>query len=946
VSSSNTSKHTILNFRSKYFWLMSLFVIYSILGVFIVPKIVESQLQDNLKTLANWDTRIENIRFNPYLLSLELTGTEISESDNKAVISFDRLFINFSLLQSLSGTISFDEISLDQPIINLDVDESGATNFQNAFTSNAPEEPPIENETTEEDSDIIALFFDLIAINAGKVNLSDDSQGENFSLTLEPLSLALEGFSTRNNEGGGYDLSIALGNNQEINWHGQFGIAPFQSKGHLALKNIRSSSFWHYAKAASPYWLNQANISLSGDYDTNISGDITKLIIENSELLIEDAVFSETSKSEEAFLAFKNLKIAPISFDLSELSLNLGHIELTDSQIFIERAADSSLNILRPLASKEIDRQDQESSKESAESTNINKESDTSVFHWQITDISMTDGTVKWSDLTLAAPTELSLNDIDIKLDTLSDDLSQGFPYMLSFAFKGDTLKKQTLSGSLSPQPFKLKGNAELTNFELASLQSYISEFANITINNGRFSLQSQYDLALNEQLTGTINSTTIIDDLAINDSVLSKPFSGFKQLVVGPVRVTLPAQKETPPKIEIEAIVLDQPFGDVFIDKDGLVNLSQIAKKIDENNESESSVEAKNDLDKPELTSATEETAAIDLLLTLFEIKQGKFTYTDSSMKPAVVTQVSELSGTIEDISSDLEAKSKVSFSGKVDSQGKLEVKGTLNPLSKTPNTDIKIKVNNVDLSMASPYSAKYAGYQIDKGKLDLDLNYLIEGKKLKASNKILLNQFEFGKSFDSPDATSLPLPLALGILKDRKGKIDIDLPIAGDLDDPSFKISSVIFNTFVNLITKAVTSPFSMLGGLIEGGDDISEVQFSANASDLSPEQIARIVALADALNQRPKLTLEIRGIADANIDQIDNAVKSEAELIQLAKNRANQMSILIIEEGRIDASRVFILEPEIIALKNADPVEKPNDEALIEVTTISSKFTLGVR
>jgi hypothetical protein len=314
--------------------------------------------------------------------------------------------------------------------------------------------------------------------------------------------------------------------------------------------------------------------------------------------------------------------------------------------------------------------------------------------------------------------------------------------------------------------------------------------------------------------------------------------------------------------------------------------------------------------------------------------------------MKPAVVTQVSDLSGTIEGISSNLETKSKVSFTGKVDSQGKLDFKGTLNPLSKTPNTDIKIKVNNINMSMASPYSAKYAGYQIDKGKLDLDLNYLIEGNKLKASNRILLNQFEFGKSVDSPDATSLPLPLALGILKDRKGKIDIDMPIVGDLDDPSFKITSVIFTTFVNLITKTVTSPFSMLGGLIEGGDDISEVPFPTNTSELSPEQITRIIALADVLKQRPNLTLEIRGVADTNIDKINNAVKSEAELIQLAKNRANQMSILIIEEGRIDASRVFILEPEIIALKNADQVEKPNDEALIEVTTISSKFTLGVR
>tara|TARA_R110001592_G_scaffold178141_1_gene418799 strand:+ start:12428 stop:15211 length:2784 start_codon:yes stop_codon:yes gene_type:complete len=927
---------------------MSLFVIYSIFGVFVIPKIVESQLQNNLKTLANWNTHVEHIRFNPFALSLELEGAQITENNDKPVISFDRLFINFSLLQSLGGAIAFDEISLDDPVINLDVDETGTTNFQKAFSSNEAEDTTTEEGIIEEDTGIVNLFFDLIAINAGKVNLSDDSQGENFSLTLEPLSLALKDFSTSHNEGGDYELSIALSNNQEIKWHGQFGIAPFQSKGHLALKNIHSSSFWHYAKTASPYWLNRANISLSGDYDTSISGEITKLIIENSELVIEDAVLSETSESE-AFLAFKNLKLAPIAFGLNELSLDLGYIELTEPQIFIERAADASLNILRPLSSDTKNAETPELSQEETKSKDmegkdIESQTEAAAFHWHIADIIITDGLIKWHDLALSSPTELNLEDIDITIGSLSDDLSQAFPYTLSFAFqnedlKSDTnnteaheLKKQTLSGSLSPQPFVLNGDADISNFHLASLQGYISESANIAINKGQFSLTSNYALSLNDQLSGSITSTAIIDKLEMTDTVLNKTLSGFKQLVLGPVSVSLPSQKDTAANVEIEAIILDQPFGELFIDEEGRVNLSHIVKKMAED-------KALDDPQETEVTQIEPEPASPELLLKLFEIKQGKFTYTDSSMKPAVVTQLSDLSGTIEGISSKLEAKSNVSFTGKVDSQGVLDVKGTLNPLSKTPNTDIKIKVNNVNLSMASPYSAKYAGYQIDKGKLDLDLNYLIDGNKLKANNQILLNQFEFGKSVDSPDATSLPLPLALGILKDRKGKIDIDLPISGDLDDPSFKISSVILNTFINLISKAVTSPFSILGSLIEGGDAISEVQFIANSSELKPEQSEQILALAKALQQRPKLTLEIRGIADANIDQIDSSVKSEPELIQLAKERATQMSNFIIEVGKVDAARVFVLEPEIITLKPEKAVPE-------KATTISSKFTLGVR
>lgn len=861
------------------------------------------------------------------------------------MLSFERLFINFSLLQTFGGAISFDEIALSQAIINLDLDESGTTNFQKAFSSNKPAETPAEeSKAAEEDSGMIALFFEKIAINAGKVNVSDNSQGENFTLTIEPISLALADFSTQNNEGGGYDLAIAFGNDQEINWKGQIGIAPFQSKGHLALKNIHSSTFWHYAKAASPYWLNQANISISGDYDTSISNGATSLSIDNSELLIEDAILSETSESE-AFLRFKNLKLAPISFDLTEQSLNLGHLQLNEPATFIERAPDSSLNILRPLAAG-TDNTKAQDSEEARQNDTMEKQPEPSIFQWQITGIDIIDGTVKWHDLALVSPAELSLNDIDITIGTLSDDLSKPFPYTLSFAFQDNEDIKQTLSGSLSPQPFSLKGDAKLTNFELASLQSYVGESANIVVDSGRLSLQSEYSLSLSDQLSGTINSTTTIDDLSITDSILNKPLSGFKQLILGPVDVTLASDKGSSPKVEIETVVLDQAYGDAFIAEDGQVNLSHIAKNIgntsDSNDTSKTTIDQTNA--KPEV--AETDAASIEMLLKIFELKQGQFTFTDTSIKPTFTTKVSNLSGKVEGISSNLDAKSKVSFTGEVDSQGVLDVKGTLNPLSSAPYTDLKIKINNVNMSMASPYSGKYAGYQIDKGKLDLDLNYLIDGNKLKARNQILLNQFEFGKSVKSPDATSLPLPLAIGILKDRKGRIDIDLPISGDLGDPSFKISSVVINTFMNLITKVVTSPFSILGSLIEGSDNISEVQFAKNSSELSSEQAERILALSNALKQRPNLTLEIRGIADANLDQIENAAKSEPELIKLAKERANQMSTFVIEQGQIDAGRVFILEPEIIAIKELESAQQPEQEEAEVATTISSKFTLGVR
>ncbi|MFV1872351.1 MAG: DUF748 domain-containing protein [Oleiphilus sp.] len=957
--SASTPKPKTAIYRTPSFWLISLFALYSLFGWLILPAIVDSQLKSQLKQLAGWDTQVEQVIFNPYTLSLRVNEAEIQDSAEQTIIRFDSLFINFSLLQSITGTISFDEIALAEPFIYLDIDQSGQTNFQRAFASDTAETRP---EPADEDSAMIALFFNTISIASGQVHLHDASQGEAFTLDIEPISLSLDNFSTLHNDGGEYALAVSLANEQKIKWHGQIGIAPFQSSGHLELENIASSSYWHYIKSVSPYWLNQASISLSGDYQTAVLPDITQLSIDNATLNIKDVSLSEHQDSS-PLLTLESLQVAPISFDLSELSLDLGSIELNTLGLAIERAADSSLNLLRPLDISEADNSAPtpnthsnennndteltENLAQSAEPTSEKSDAPTSSFHWKIADLNINSSQISWKDLALADPAELKLTDLALKVGTLSDDLSQAFPYDVSFQINGaenspatELANKNRIHGELSPQPFMVKGKTAFSDIALTAFQPYLSEATHIAIQEGRFSLQSEYDLQLLDKLQGNVSASLSIDDLALTDKVLNKSLGGFKQFSIDPVTINFLGDANNSLNIDIPSILLDQPYGDIVIAEDGQMNLSHLAKTSSEP-------------ELPEVTDPTIEKAVeqpsetISLLLSLFELKQGQFNYRDASLDPAFQTQLSSLNGRIENVSSNTEAKSSVSFTGDIDAQGKLKVEGTLNPLSANPYTDLNIFVNNVNLNMASPYSAKYAGYLIDKGKLDLDLNYQINGSQLKAKNQILLNQFQFGKSVKSKDATNLPLPLAIGMLKDRNDKIDLSLPISGDLNDPSFRLSSVILNTFVNLITKVVTSPFSILGSLIEGSDDISEVDFSATSKQINEAQKARILTLTEALEERPKLTLEIRGSADATLDQQNNTPLSEPALLQLAKDRAAAISRVVIEEGNIEASRVFILEPEI----TRSPAPETNAESTPEQTEaaapmIPSKFTLGVR
>lgn len=179
-------------------------------------------------------------------------------------------------------------------------------------------------------------------------------------------------------------------------------------------------------------------------------------------------------------------------------------------------------------------------------------------------------------------------------------------------------------------------------------------------------------------------------------------------------------------------------------------------------------------------------------------------------------------------------------------------------------------MNLKDVELPPASPYTGKYAGYAIGKGKLDLALAYRIANRKLDAQNKLVLDQFTFGDKVDSADATKLPVRLAVALLKDRHGVIDIELPIAGSLDDPEFRVGRAVLKVLGNLVVKAVTAPFSLIASAFGGGDELSRIDFAAGAATLDAGAQKRLTTLSKALRERPGISFEIEGGADPKQDR----------------------------------------------------------------------------
>jgi hypothetical protein len=258
-------------------------------------------------------------------------------------------------------------------------------------------------------------------------------------------------------------------------------------------------------------------------------------------------------------------------------------------------------------------------------------------------------------------------------------------------------------------------------------------------------------------------------------------------------------------------------------------------------------------------------------ITIDLVTLSKLSATFVDESIEPTVTTGIQALSGTIKGLSSKQLAKATVSLAGKVDRVAPLRIQGQINPLSEEAFTNLKFIFQGVDLTAVSPYAGKYAGYPITKGKLSLDLTYQVSKKQLVGENKVLIDQFTFGEGTDSPDATGLPVRLAVALLKDRRGLIDIDMPVRGDLSEPDFKYGRVVLNALVNVITKVATSPFAALGGLVGGGgEDLQFIEFQAGSDAVESDGQRKIESIAKALQERPVLRIEVIGSADPKRDR----------------------------------------------------------------------------
>jgi hypothetical protein len=358
--------------------------------------------------------------------------------------------------------------------------------------------------------------------------------------------------------------------------------------------------------------------------------------------------------------------------------------------------------------------------------------------------------------------------------------------------------------------------------------------------------------------------------------------FLEFKEMSVNGLKFGL-----SPDRLQIEEVRLLEPGAKVVIFKDRSINLAKMLKPSDAVD-----AETATNIEKAPAVVPSKDRALFPVSIERVRVEKGVVDFADFSLVLPFATHVNDFSGGATGISSDAASRTTVNLEGKVDEYGFTTVEGRLSPFAPKSFTDLTVKFQNVDMKPLSPYSATFAGRKIASGTLNIKLEYKIQNSELLGENEVLLEQFTLGDRVEAPNAINLPLDLAIALLTDTEGKIDVAVPVSGNVDNPKFSYGHVIRQALVNLITKVVTAPFRALGGLLgDKGEQMDAISFQPGSDRLLPPELKKLKNVAEALEKRPQLRLVVQGRFDTKID--GEALRTERVKRALAEQMGVKLS-----------------------------------------------------
>lgn len=796
---------------------------------------------------------------------VNVLNIDVKDTAEQEIFGVPKLTIDILESDVLANQLNISKILMITPKLNVIRDKNGLLNLVKYISQNKEHPEIIENkkeiktgDQKEDQKEDMAIdrktvnntkplfVFNLadLEIQNAAVSFQDSSNENDFKTNIFPLNIRVENFKAGNSVSGKYSLNFVTEIQETIESNGRFQTNPVQAEGGVTLSNLIINKYEPYYERLIGFDIKTGGLNVSSGFDISGTQEKFDIKINSQDVMIKTlSVFDQHTKEE--MLNIPELKIKDAFIDVGNKIIETGNIVAQNGKILIKRLKDGRINLVKSV---QIDKQAEESkTTKNATGAGKTKEGNTSPWDVTVNSFDAAGFNVKFHDLTNSDPVKIDLSHISITgsdIKTFGKDQGK-----IASQINWNKDGRISVRGSLVPSELRAALDIDLGKIDIKSLQPYFTDAIRVLVTDGTIDTKGKLNLLMggktSEQI-GFVGEASITNFISL-DKKSAKDFFKCNSLFLSGLDVSL-----FPVKLQIKDISLTDFYSRIIVTDSGETNLNSIFKKEPASAQSGESTE-------------NQEKAVFEppqIGIESVTLQGGNVNFSDYMTQPNFTAGMKQIAGSINGLSSNSESRADIHLQGLHGESSPLDIIGTINPLAQKKFADIDVSFKDIELIKFTPYSSKFLGYKIEKGKLLLDLEYNIDDKKLKSENRIRFDNFELGEKTNSESATSLPVGLAISLLKNPDGQINLDLPVTGELDDPEFKIGSIIFKMLANLVIKVVASPFSIIGSLFGGGEELSFVDFEYGDGEIKNKNYEKIDKLVQILHQKPSINLEIEG------------------------------------------------------------------------------------
>jgi hypothetical protein len=783
--------------------------------------------------------------------SAELRRLEVDDPAGEPLAGVQRVRAELEQFDVIANALSLGSLAVEQPLLHVTRRRDGSTNLDSLRT------PPGVATAARSASPPLRYRVARLTVSDGRVLLADRQPAERpFETDIRRLDIEAADLANapeaRARLRAGYETTTGA----TFAYDGEVRLEPVAADGTITVRAFRLADLF-------PYYERVLDLRVD-DGAIDLDARVALASIEPVDLRVTDigatirslklAVAGE--KSPQWTLASAEVRGGTV--DLAKRRISLGEVSARDGAGSLHRAKDGTLNVSRLI-------------KTTAQTGRADTPADGAGWVAEAELVRLSRFRVAYEDQAWPTPFRTVLAPIDGTYRNFSN--ARGARGRIDVRATIDGKGRATVAGDITTNPVAGSVRIDVRGVELAPLQPMIDERVNVTITGGALQASGRVDFDLDRPTpAGRFDGDLEITDFASIDKPQQAGLLQWKSLRLGRVRAA-----SEPMQLTVGNVALSDFYSRLILNADGTLNVQNLLTTGDPANDGQARA------DGTRATQAAQDGAARplpgvpvtgsgkpppDIRIGRIALAGGNVSFSDFFIKPNYSANLTGVAGSVGSLAAN--SAGEVDLLARVDNTAPVTISGRINPLGESLFLDLRASARDVDLPPLTPYSAKYAGYGIEKGKLSMEVKYRIEGRKLEAENRVVLDQLTFGDKVDSPEATKLPVLLAVALLKDRNGVIDVNLPISGSIDDPEFSLGGIIVRVIVNLIVKVVTAPFAIIGALGGGGEELAYIEFAPGSADVTQASEAKLGSIARALAERPALKLDVSGRIDPGTDR----------------------------------------------------------------------------